>query len=563
MDPAMHRWLPLLGLALLLGCGDGERPPTTPSKAPTDPATGARAEAPPGPPSPPAKPTLRLVGMTDLNGYLEPCGCQKRPLGGIDKAASELARLRSDGVPVLFVAAGDLFFDGAVHASAHHDPGQADASTQEKLQARALARILDDMDLRAFTPGPADLKYGADTFGELVQAAGAVPLAGAARMQQKGAPALAASRVLDAGGVKVGLWGLSDFAGAEGVDVPLDLVAEASRVTTELRAAGAQLVVGLLRSDPRTARRVAGGTKGLDFLLHGGAQSPDVGPPERIGEATLMRAAHNGHGLVAVDVVRRGDGPYADRSAWTWKAQRAAAQERIDELAARIAGWEKQQGVDPGQLARQKARLAKMKQALKTDDGDAAKAGNSFFARFIELDPDVPGAADVRERMDELARKVNEHNREALAHIAPPPVPRGKPGYVGSERCAGCHAPAHAWWTGHPHGNAYATLVERHKQFNLSCVGCHVTGYNKPGGATVVQNEGLVNVGCESCHGPGSIHVKNRKAPADVNVSGEVPEHVCKQCHVPEHSDAFEYEAYKARLMAPGHGLPLPGEASK
>ena len=38
------------------------------------------------------------------------------------------------------------------------------------------------------------------------------------------------------------------------------------------------------------------------------------------------------------------------------------------------------------------------------------------------------------------------------------------------------------------HGRAYATLEQRNKQFNLSCVGCHVTGYDQPGGATVVHN---------------------------------------------------------------------------
>jgi hypothetical protein len=100
-------------------------------------------------------------------------------------------------------------------------------------------------------------------------------------------------------------------------------------------------------------------------------------------------------------------------------------------------------------------------------------------------------------------------------------------------------------------------LVKVDKQFSLSCVSCHVTGYGKPSGATVTHNEGLVDVGCESCHGPGSFHVQDRDADEAKNVKLDVPESLCVQCHNEEHSDQFAYEKYKAKLMAPGHGMPM------
>ncbi|HJL28740.1 MAG TPA: cytochrome c family protein, partial [Polyangiaceae bacterium LLY-WYZ-15_(1-7)] len=150
---------------------------------------------------------------------------------------------------------------------------------------------------------------------------------------------------------------------------------------------------------------------------------------------------------------------------------------------------------------------------------------------------------------------VNEHNREALADRAPPPVEEGQPRYVGSGACASCHQAAHTWWEGHPHGNAYATLVERNKQFHLNCVGCHVTGYERPGGSTVTQNldGALVNVGCEVCHGPGSAHVAN---PVAASIARDAPERLCVDCHNEEHSDLFDYDAYRASLLVPGHGRP-------
>jgi hypothetical protein len=152
--------------------------------------------------------------------------------------------------------------------------------------------------------------------------------------------------------------------------------------------------------------------------------------------------------------------------------------------------------------------------------------------------------------------RINDHNRVVFADLKPPPLAAGAPAYVGAQACQGCHAAAYTWWTKTAHGNAYATLENRHKQFNLSCVGCHVTGYNKPGGAAVVQNTGLVNVGCESCHGPASAHVANPGAkPALVTRAPQAA--VCLECHNPEHSDRFEFEAYRARMVVPGHGLPL------
>ena len=81
----------------------------------------------------------------------------------------------------------------------------------------------------------------------------------------------------------------------------------------------------------------------------------------------------------------------------------------------------------------------------------------------------------------------------------------------------------------------------------------------KPGGSTVTHNgEGaLVNVGCESCHGPGSAHVADPEANGLIDL--EVPDRVCVTCHNPEHSDRFVYDAFINMTLVPGHGQPLEG----
>lgn len=107
--------------------------------------------------------------------------------------------------------------------------------------------------------------------------------------------------------------------------------------------------------------------------------------------------------------------------------------------------------------------------------------------------------------------------------------------YVGSARCAGCHPHAFNVWEGSGHAQAMKTLEEvefpSNRHFDPECVKCHTTGFQNPGGyndylanleawpaqplakpdpAKVAKhNANLRGVGCESCHGPASEHVKN------------------------------------------------------
>jgi 2',3'-cyclic-nucleotide 2'-phosphodiesterase (5'-nucleotidase family) len=541
----VHRLVVACGLVLLAVCCDAKGPPSLQT------------------PRPP-RATLRIVAMTDLSGYLEPCGCQSRPLGGIDKAAARLRELRADGSPILFVAAGDLFFAPESHVDPELDGSSAEAATQQQWQAEALAKILAQLGMVAATPGPADQRFGLARLRELGRIGG-FPLLdgsrapGAPEPRELGPGANPAqpheSLLLTRAGTRIGLWGLSDQGMSAAVASPPDLRAQAKRLTAELRARGAAVVIGLLQADARTARRLAGATAGLDFLVHGGSDSPQVLPPERVGGTTLLRAAHRGHGLLVVDVMRAGDGPLLDISPWTRRAQQLALGRRIDELSARVAEWERDRGVARTALAEQQAQLARLREELAALELPVRAQGNVFSARFVELDTSTPSDPDTRALLDAYNKRVNEHSRSALANVLPKPATKGQPSYLGSARCGDCHEAEFAWWKGQAHGLAYATLERRNTQFNLSCVGCHVTGYNQAGGSTAVHVDGLTNVGCESCHGPGSVHVADAGAEASRNVRREVPEAVCKRCHNPEHSDRFEYATYRGRLIVEGHGL--------
>ncbi|MBI2805923.1 MAG: hypothetical protein HYX68_13160 [Planctomycetes bacterium] len=113
--------------------------------------------------------------------------------------------------------------------------------------------------------------------------------------------------------------------------------------------------------------------------------------------------------------------------------------------------------------------------------------------------------------------------------------------YVGSNRCIDCHEHAGEVWKREKskdkkhHALATETLEKLKapagRQYDPECMKCHTTGFTHPGGyndfvpkladwpnrpkkaprADKIKehNKVLRGVGCETCHGPGSEHVKN------------------------------------------------------
>jgi nitrate reductase cytochrome c-type subunit len=125
--------------------------------------------------------------------------------------------------------------------------------------------------------------------------------------------------------------------------------------------------------------------------------------------------------------------------------------------------------------------------------------------------------------MEEYAQEVRDRDYLSkyprTTHKVQHAFPNAK--YVGSERCAGCHKEAYEVWLkadeqGHSHSHAYNTLVKADRpglrQFDGECVQCHTVGFGyHTGFANAKDTPKLMHVGCESCHGPCSEHVKDTR----------------------------------------------------
>jgi hypothetical protein len=125
--------------------------------------------------------------------------------------------------------------------------------------------------------------------------------------------------------------------------------------------------------------------------------------------------------------------------------------------------------------------------------------------------------------------------------------------YVGSETCKGCHdAQYESFLANSKKAKSYGSIQKMQKKITPAefkdCLACHTTGYGEPGGfKSAEESPGLMNLGCEVCHGPGSLHAESRD-PADLVL--KVSLQVCNRCHISERVAAF---GFKPILYAGAH----------
>jgi peroxiredoxin len=139
--------------------------------------------------------------------------------------------------------------------------------------------------------------------------------------------------------------------------------------------------------------------------------------------------------------------------------------------------------------------------------------------------------------------------RMRLAEMAGVEVPMllHATGYSGNEFCVVCHQPENETWQLTNHAFAFDSLVRHGSDRDSECVGCHVVGWEEPGGFSLADPAApLENVGCETCHGRGGSHLREEPSAA----SGEEPDYeaICRTCHNQKHSLGFDYANFLPRV---------------
>jgi hypothetical protein len=520
---------------------------------PVEPPATTTADAPAGVSQ---RVVVDIFAFARVLGTIAPCGCTTEPLGGLQYAFGYIEANSTPQARLVLEPGSFLFPDPAGPEAATNEAAWAQAEQRASALQQRFSAVGTQL---ASGLGPTDLSS---------------PKADAALTTWPMPRVLANSRALDGKGVqphrlvalKTGEATIDAgvTAAVEPALAPASLAAEPltpalQREVAAMRKAGADLTVVLLQGSRTTAEQLARDVTGIDLIVVGvpvGQERTRLGaPPARIGSAWIVepgdRAQTLTHVRLQIDAKVAGTLPRGD--AWTQVPTAAAQIKELARLDARLTKFRADKAADPAFIQ----RLEQERVALAASIDKPAPLTDPVVVTLEQAKVTCHLAADAAAStaLHAYDEWVATQNQRRFAGVKPPPPGKGQAGYVGGEECAACHADEAEQWKTTRHAQAYETLVAVNKQFDLSCVGCHVTGFRLPGGSEVVENAALQDVQCEQCHGPGSQHVaepERKGKPHAIRRHAEVD--VCQQCHTPEHSDTFDYAAYMRDILGPVHG---------
>jgi predicted CXXCH cytochrome family protein len=354
-----------------------------------------------------------------------------------------------------------------------------------------------------------------------------------------------------------GSFQLIDVKGHQLAVVRAETLVEATTLGARAREQGASFVVALLPTSFEVALKGLVEAKSLDLVLASRPKDELAAEQNRLlgGEIKLAQLQNKGRSLLRIDLTLRDD----QKTTWL---KGSGEQERdlatLDERIELLRGQVNDPGASEELRALKKTKLDDLLQRrfeLANAPITWPATGNAAAFRFVAIETTLPKDPRVEAIEQAYDRDVGELNLGwAREHGKACDAPSAEhPGFVGTMVCGACHPDALKVWQGTKHPHAFTDLEAKGKQYHLDCIGCHVAGWQQPGGVCRIdQTEQRREVGCESCHGPGSAHVA---LPTKATIHRGAKE-VCVGCHDRENSTHFEYESYVAKIRGPGHGAP-------
>lgn len=544
-----------------------EKPDTTPategleSDTPSSEPKAAKKPQSPGPEAP------AIFMMTGLKGYTEPCGCTLDiMLGGIDRIVEYVQDARKLYPDSVLIDGGNLFFENA-NPEQHEIP-------QEKARVDVIVEGLKRIQPFMTIPGDHDFALGPEFYLEKIDAAGVDVVVSNLKVGDRSFEAMKTYELAEKPVYFVGVADPALYDGIDGVKVS-DPEAAVRKALEKI--GDVQTIVLVSHGELGFVKMMLQTFPSIDFGLVG--KSPrETDQVDTVAENGFTFEPYDqGRYMGILKLYRHEDDSTFVNAREGSKAEIKKIEKQIEHVNSQINRMPPATpGDEPPILKRLRERLASLedqKARFKNSSIEIPSDGSAFFWRSVPMEPEFARDAEMEQIRDSYNKSLKALNSQI--DRAPLPVEEGEAFYVGNQQCSMCHQEAREFWDKTAHGQALKTLVDRDKHFDQSCIGCHVVGYEKPGGsvlgklqytveykptedtpATEIEKD-LRNVGCESCHGPGSRHrfapIGNDGKPQHI-LSG-AGEDTCLQCHVPEHSSRFNYDVYIQQVTGEGHEL--------
>lgn len=462
---------------------------------------------------------LTLVYNVNNAGYIDVCGCKHKEVrqGSLTRRASFLKQLRATGREICLLDGGSSLFTLEERVK--------DAERGEAIRkAELIVEGYNRMGYRATAVGSADLAAGLDTLRELEKKARYVFLSANLVDKETRKPYFKPHVVLQVGGVRLGVIGLT--------------------LNTMSWAYLAKLAPGAEVTDPFEAAK-----KSLEELR---------GKVDLVIALSHLREETNTElcaKLTEIGVVVDPCIQFGNHHTWL-KEEEPWVSYRGDTLLLRSDGQGARLGVldiemlPPATKLVSAERLKELEEAVgagtataeeKTELADGRKK-NAFTFTRVSLEPHHRTDPEMDLVIEEWKKNIDPSRVARLEADLP-----AKNDFLTVEKCKSCHEKQYENWTKTKHAHAMDSLLETGDQHRYDCVGCHSLGYgqayldtSKMGAFSEVQ--------CESCHGTNPKHAED---PAAHKFS-KIQRSDCIVCHNKEQLlTEFNYFPQKQKIQCP------------
>jgi hypothetical protein len=455
------------------------------------------------------KPDVAVVLSGQQYGYLQPCGCSEPQKGGLARRFNMMQLLRQHGWPVVAGDLGDI----------------AQGSGPHTVLRQTLLKYRKSMDAHRLL-GYSGVGIGANEMSAslpLFQALGEYalnersPRVLSANLKDKENkfPEMVGSTIVSAGqdgAPRVGFVGIVGPSVAKRSQDPDARFEAEEKVLPSALAAlqqqGAELLVLLYQGSVEEAKACAQQYPRFHVILRLNAEEEPSAQPDQVGNTLIVGVGHKGRYVGVVGAYRS-------------KVPSPSFQLRYQLVA-----------LDPEYETPEGKEKENPIHALLQSYAEEVRKGN-YLAEYIQnarhpVQIDFPNAT-----------------------------------YVGSAKCQKCHEAEYAIWEASPHPHAYEALEKAKRptlrQYDGECVRCHVIGFGYASGFRNEKDTPLLKgVGCESCHGPASLHVAQHKdkqlravlnpwkrtANNNAQALANRIQDMCQKCHDPDNSTNFKFQKY-------------------
>jgi hypothetical protein len=440
------------------------------------------------------KPDAAIVVSGETDGFYQPCGCSRPQKGGLERRSQLILSLKAKGWPVAGVDLGDLYPENAV------------VRDQGLLKYKMMMNALREMGYIGIGLGKNEFKVGIDR------------LLGQYALQKEQPPFILAGNLM--GSINGKLQKREERFQLPGATRPMVDVGEYSNVgSVSLSVVGivGKTVGEKVASENYDSSIAFGWNNRLwnnrDFLqdivdkLRSSPKKPELNILLFQGNTTEAKMVAQDFPQFQVILCLADDSePPQFPTEVSGKLHPAGQQTMIIQVG-------------------HKGRYVGVVGAFKKAGG-----GVDLKYQLVPLGEEyiTPGTEDEAQKsnpilpiLENYARQVKEWKYidevPRVMHPAQILEPKLNLTFIGSEKCQECHKAEFVKWQGTQHSNAFGVLEKTAKrpslrEFDADCVACHTVGFGyKTGYEDQTRTPHLINVGCESCHGPGSGHAADPK----------------------------------------------------